>query len=314
MEELDAELIIELPGRMELKKIVRLSYNEKMKWAEEIRKTTPLEADISEDYESYLDQVEIEEYYLDTSEGVTHIYILKAKARKEKSSLFINIHGGGFALGHFKRDLIFSAKMAVCFSGVAIDIDYKLAPEYGYPVALHECHDVVRWAFLHERELEIDNQRITVCGHSAGANLVAALTMKLMGGEEPLPALLVMDYPFLDFTVKADHGVPNAADRSRAFQTFYTDDIDEIIYSPYVSPLLAPDDMLKGMPPVLMITAKKDGLRFQGMEFAKRLKDLGTTVWDRCFEDSSHGFVIYGNGQRDKAHDLILRTIKEVIQ
>ena len=293
---------------------MRLSYKEKLEWAGQIRDSAPLKADIPKDYEDYLQQVEIEECFLDTSEGKTHIYILKAKNRKENGNLLINIHGGGFTLGHFKRDLIFSARMAVCLGGVAIDIDYKLAPEFGYPVAFHECCDVVRWAFTQGKELGIDTDKVIVCGHSAGANLTAAVAMKLKEKNELLPALLVMDYPALDFTAQADHGVPNAAQRFRAFETFYTDDIEEVKQSPYVSPLLASDDMLKGLPPVLMITADKDGLRFQGMDFAKRLKDLGTPVWERCFENSGHGFVIYGNGQRDQAQDLIIKTIKEVAE
>lgn len=291
---------------------MRLSYKEKIKWAKQIRDTAPLKAHIPDEYRACLNQVEIEECLLDTREGKTHIYVIHAKKKTDKSRLFINIHGGGFALGHFERDLVFSSKMAVCLEGTVIDIDYKLAPEYGYPVALHECYDVVQWAFEHSAKLKADPEKIIVGGHSAGANLTAALIMKRNEEKKKLPVLAVLDYPALDFTAAADHGVANAGERMRAFTTFYTDNIEEVIRSPFVSPLLAPDELLKGMPATLVITAENDGLRFQGMEFAARLRELGVSVREKCFPDSGHGFVVYGNGQRDQAHQLILQNIQEV--
>ena len=43
------------------------------------------------------------------------------------------------------------------------------------------------------------------------------------------------------------------------------------------------------------------------------MTDAGVRVITERFADSGHGFVIYGNGRRDEAHDLILKTISTTI-
>jgi len=44
------------------------------------------------------------------------------------------------------------------------------------------------------------------------------------------------------------------------------------------------------------------------------LKDAGVTLTERCFPDSAHGFVIYGNGRRDEAHEFMIEMIKQIVQ
>jgi len=293
---------------------MRLSYADKLRLAEQIRNTTPIRAQIDPAYQAFLDQVVINRRSIETREGLTPVFIVRTAGQESGGPLIVNFHGGGFCIGHHERDLVFSAKMAVRTGGVVVDVDYRLAPEYGYPVAIHEGYDVVRWCFQHADELGGHDQRVIVIGHSAGASIVGAVCLKSNETKDFKVDLQILDYPATDLTQAKETGLSQEKGRGAAFRTLYTDDIEEIVRSPYVSLVFAAKEQLTGMPDALLITAEHDPLRFEAHRYGENLKAAGVTVTERCFPDSAHGFVIYGNGRRDEAHEFMIRMIKQIVQ
>lgn len=291
------------------------TYEQKLELAQKVRASNKNNAlPIPEAYEAYLEKVDVKGCYLETRHGQTHYYEVYNKDKKSVEPLIINIHGGGFCQGYQKRDTVFSAMLAVETGSTVLDLDYKLAPEYPFPIAFHECYDVAKWAYENADELGIDKSQITLIGHSAGANIVAAIAMEVIKTKEFEVKLQIMDYPPTDsYTDPAEKpGAPeNPAipyERARAFNSLYTTSREEA-KNPYVSMVFATPDMLKGLPDALVITGELDQLHQEGEKYAFMMMEAGVKVTVKRYPNSPHGFVVYYKGEWQEAHKLILSTI-----
>src|SRR5262249_8341488 len=101
----------------------------------------------------------------------------------EKPPVIIYAHGGGFIQGSLPswdamlRELVRQSGVA------ALSVDYRLSPEYRFPVAFDEIVAMVRLAAREGVGFGIDPARLAVGGDSAGANLAlgAALASRDAG-------------------------------------------------------------------------------------------------------------------------------------
>src|SRR5262252_9808775 len=88
------------------------------------------------------------------------------------------LHGGGFVMGDLDTEHPWAARLAAGSGAVVISVGYRRAPEHRYPAALNDAYAVLIWAAEHAAELGIDPGRIAVGGHSAGAGLAAAVSLR----------------------------------------------------------------------------------------------------------------------------------------
>lgn len=53
-------------------------------------------------------------------------------------------HGGGYCLGGLQNETELSRRW-VDLGGVAINVDYRLAPEFPFPIPVHDAYDALKW-------------------------------------------------------------------------------------------------------------------------------------------------------------------------
>lgn len=292
------------------------TFEEKLELAKKARKPS-MNAFIPEEYLIYLEMTENKECYLETRNGQTHYFNIQSKSKKEKAPLIINIHGGGFCKGYEERDKVFSSMLAVKTGAIVLDLDYKLAPEYPFPVAFEEGYDLVKWAYENADILGADKSKIIICGHSSGANIGSAITMEAIKTKEFEVRFQILDYPVLDlYTDPADK--PEASkshipfEKARAYNALYTN-TEEETKNPYVSPVFATQQMLYGVPDALVLTGGADVLHSEGEKYAFMLMEAGAKVTIKKYENSIHGFTVYCSGNEwPDAHKLIVDTINQL--
>lgn len=218
----------------------------------------------------------------------------------EPAAAHIYLHGGGWTSGSV-HELVCdaTARHRTVHSGcVTFLVEYRLAPEFPFPTAVHDAVATLRWVRDHAAALNIDSHRITVGGASAGANLAAAALLA-----EPRLAVraLLLEVPALDLRNDGDLALPDDIDAAdaewirpmqadyRAAVATYLPDADAST-SPLASPLLAPD--VSTFPETFILTAELDILRPGAEQFARQLEAAGVPTHITCYRGALHGSPI----------------------
>jgi acetyl esterase/lipase len=216
-------------------------------------------------------------------------------------------HGGGWVIGDLYthdglcRSITNAARCAV------LSVDYRLAPESKYPVAVEDSYAALLWIVANAERLGIDRRRIAVGGDSAGGNLATVMALVARDRTGPRLALQVLIYPVTDHDLDTRSYRENATgyiltrEGMRWFWNHYLAR-EAQGREPYASPLRAPS--LAGLPQALVITAEYDPLCDEGEAYAARLRDAGVPVTLTRYPGVFHGFVRLTNAL-DKARTAL---------
>lgn len=129
-------------------------------------------------------------------------------ALAEQTCVVLDFPGGGFVAlsprNHDDRLLAWAGSLKIPI----VSLEYKKAPEYPYPYALHEGFDVYRSIVASNgRCLGLSGRRcprIVVTGDSAGGNLAAGTTLMVLGSQGvPRPEGVFLAYPCLNVNVES---------------------------------------------------------------------------------------------------------------
>ncbi len=259
--------------------------------------------------------VTIEEKTIPFEEGDIRAFYSYPDEMKNPDVLILNMHGGGFIRGRTPNDELFCRRMNHALSCRILDLDYKIAPDYPFPAAVHEAYRTLRWVYENASALEIDPKRIVLMGHSAGGNLCVGAVMRSLEQGTEIPELLVCEYPPLDvYTDPGEkksmgRGIP--IERARLYNLYYCD--KEKQKDPYCSPAYAADEMLVGFPPTLMITGGCDDLCSEAEDFALRLARCGAETTIKRVPGAGHAFTIYRREGHEIAFALMVRYLRNML-
>lgn len=203
-------------------------------------------------------------------------------------------HGGGWVIGDlYTHDGI--CRSIVNAAGCAVaSVDYRLAPEFKYPVPVEDSYAGLLWVVANATRLGLDSARIAVGGDSAGGNLAAVMALLARDRRGPRLLLQILVYPVTDY----DFGTASYRENGTGF-VLTTDDMrwfwrhylsrEEQGREMTASPIRAKS--LADLPPALVITAGCDPLRDEGDAYAARLRDSGVPVTVTQYPGMFHGFM-----------------------
>jgi acetyl esterase len=205
--------------------------------------------------------------------------------------LLVFFHGGGWVIGDLNSHDGVCRSLANKSGHAILAVDYRLAPEHKFPAAFDDCAAALKWAHANAASLGIDNSRIAVGGDSAGGNLAAAVALAEL---VPLKFQLLI-YPAVDLTMSSPSIDENATAPilTKAVMAWFVNHYvrnDADRKDMKASPMVATDELLKRMPPAIVITAQFDPLRDEGEDYGRRLVENGVNCTITRYNGAFHGF------------------------
>ncbi|TRM61123.1 Alpha/Beta hydrolase protein [Schizophyllum amplum] len=264
--------------------------------------------------------------------------------QEEGYPVIVNFHGGGFTIGAATDDCRWAASCSQLVNAIVVSVEYRLAPEYPFPTGVEDGVDAIFYLVENAQELKINTQNIAVSGFSAGGNMAFTVPLRWqyelrarlgkpthMEGNTELPmnaasrgtydaqgriATICAFYPSLDFTHTREERRATNTRPDKCLPKFFTElfdasylhpPIDLDRRNPYLSPGVAPDEMLRGLPKdILMYTCEWDELLAEAKRFRERLEStpLDKDVRWRMVEGAPHAWDKSVNGN-DPERDVI---------
>jgi acetyl esterase len=233
-----------------------------------------------------------------TQDGRTvKLYIMTPQEVTGKPGVLFFVHGGVWIVGNFQNHQRLLRDLVVGSGQIGVFPEYTSLPAAKYPTQIEENYAALKWVATHADEFGADGSRIAIAGNSVGGNMTAALTLMSKDRNGPKIAYQVLLIPATDASVDTDsyHQFATGRFLARAFMKYgwdlYAPD-GKTRNNPYVSPLRASNDELRGLPSALVITAENDPLRDEGEAYARKLKEAGVAVTATRYDGMIHDFVL----------------------
>lgn len=229
------------------------------------------------------------------------------------------LHGGGFTIGNLETHDSLCRQIALRSGAAVLALDYRLAPEHGFPCAVEDSWAALKWLEGHAAALALalDASRLAVAGDSAGGTLaaVAAIHARDIGLPLCLQVLITpgaaahADTPshalFADgFLLEAqgiawffDQYIDHAQRGDWRFAPLHADDVD-------------------GVAPACVVLAECDPLVDEGLACADKLRAAHVPVELELYRGVTHDFIKLGRAlpEATAAQAVIGEALKAAFQ
>lgn len=214
--------------------------------------------------------------------------------------ILLFFHGGGFVTESIRTYNRICRNLSKNTSSIVVSVDYRLAPEYKFPIGLEDCYCVARKLYYNQILENIDTSRITIIGDSAGGNFAAALSLMARDRNEFKINKQVLIYPCTDNDYSSNSKYPSVIENGEDYLLTRSDlnnymdlylSCEKDRENPYFSPIKAKN--FENLPDTLLITAQYDPLRDEGELFGRKMLEANNRVEIHRIENAIHGFFAY---------------------
>ena len=258
----------------------------------------------------------VEDFRMPARDGYSLPARLYAPSR-ERLPVLLYFHGGGFTIGSIASHDTLCRELSRLSGCAVVSVDYRLAPEHRFPVAVDDAWDAMQWLAGHDSDLRIDSSRMAVGGDSAGGTLAAVCAIYARDAKLPL-ALQLLFYPGCapgqDAASHArfSHGLVLERAHINYFFDQYIDPADREDWR--FAPLNAED--LDGVAPAWFGLAECDPLVDDGIAYADKLRLSGVAVDLEIYRGVTHEFIKMGRAvpEARQAHADAARALSAALK
>ena len=228
----------------------------------------------------------------------------KNKSKNEVLPIMIYFHGGGWVLGNIDTHDQICSILVNKGKYDLISVEYSLAPEAIFPKAINESNKILKGISKNKYGLKINNNKIILCGDSAGGNIAAVLANYNKNNLKANVIFQVLVYPATHMFSKYEsknkyEGLILNKKLMKWFERHYC---PKNIRKKYINDSrLSPikNKNMKGMPNTLIVLAECDPLYDEGLLYGKKLKENNVKVEIKVYRGLMHGFLTMGGAIKE---------------
>ena len=175
----------------------------------------------------------------------------------KKDIVILYVHGGGFCVGDIEYARGFASTLAAHIKCKTMCVEYRLAPNHKFPCALMDVLEAYKYLLKNG----YTEDKIYLCGESAGGGLCYSLCLKLKKLGKALPKAIITISPWVDLTLGGKSYITNqdsdpslSYEKLQKYAEMYTDNPK----NPLASPRFARS--FKGMPKNMIIVSNNEVL------------------------------------------------------
>ncbi|OSQ32293.1 alpha/beta hydrolase [Thalassospira sp. MCCC 1A03138] len=229
--------------------------------------------------------------------GETRVRIVRPEGNTDRLPVVVYFHGGGWVLGDKETHDRLIREIAVQANAAVVFVDYERSPEAKYPIAIEQDYAVTKYVADHSEQLNVDPTRLAIAGDSVGGNMTAVVSLLAEQRKGPEIIAQVLFYPVTDanfdngsYTEFANGPWLTKAAMEWFWNQYLPEGTDRT--DPKVTPIHAPQELLAGQAPALIITDENDVLRDEGEAYARKLSQAGVDVTTVRYNGTIHDFVM----------------------
>lgn len=218
------------------------------------------------------------------------IIVYKLNNPTQQGRIVVYFHGGGMVLGS-AQDSAFGPLFGMELNAsIVVAVEYRKAPEFPYPVALHDGFDVLEWVVANHATTfaSADLNLLTLAGESAGGLMTAAVAQQWRDAKrEPQIDTMLLAIPMLSPVLSTSyakfkdiHGLP--LEMMSFFWQMYISpqsSLYECAMDALCSPLAATVERMQGIAKrAIVISCNADVLLDESLAYAQKLTNAGVKV------------------------------------
>ncbi|KAJ5621151.1 hypothetical protein N7510_005135 [Penicillium lagena] len=226
----------------------------------------------------------------------------KREHQDEPGPVLVIFHGGGWVLGGLENEVLLCRTWCEHFSGLCVNVDYRLAPENPFPIPVYDTYDALTWTASRAKLLGGNPEKgFIIGGISAGGGMAAAIS-HLYRDQNIQPPLtgIYLSIP----SVLAPQAVPEKyksqylSRKENANGLILDDGAIALFRRAYkddpLSPLMSPFNWPNGhanLPPTYFQICGTDPLRDEALLYEQVLReDYGVKTRADLYPGLPHGF------------------------
>lgn len=239
----------------------------------------------------------VEDRTIEMRDGASITVRIYHPSQKKNLPIIVYYHGGGFVLRNLDTHDKACRRLAQYNEAIVVSVGYRLAPEFKFPIPVHDCYDATVWAAEHAKDLGANPDQLIVAGDSAGGNLATVVSTLARDLNGPKIVFQILIYPTTDARLchKSIDTYGKNYLLTKELMHWFVDQYkskEEDILNPLMSPFLQAD--LSNLPPAFIGTAEYDPLKDEGEAYAKRLQEAGNEVFFKEYKGVIHAFFNLG--------------------